>query len=82
LNTASAPEPTGGGVDTRAVRRAAIAAALLAGQPAAISDPGAVRFRQLAEFVGALARRRPPQESAPTAPPQASPRLIYDSLTG
>jgi hypothetical protein len=69
-------------VDTRPIRREVIAAALLAGQPAAIGDPGAVRFRQLAEFVGAVARRRPPSESAPTAPPQGSPRLIYDSLTG
>jgi pimeloyl-ACP methyl ester carboxylesterase len=42
-----------GGVDTRAVRREAIAGALLADDASAITDPGAARFRQLADLVGA-----------------------------
>lgn len=42
-----------GGVDTRAVRREAIAAALAADDASAITDPGAARFRQLADLVGA-----------------------------
>jgi pimeloyl-ACP methyl ester carboxylesterase len=42
-----------GGVDTRAIRRGALAAALLADDPSAIADPGAAQFRQLADLVGA-----------------------------
>lgn len=42
-----------GGADTRAVRRESIAAALLADDASAITDPGAARFRRLADMVGA-----------------------------
>lgn len=42
-----------GGVDTRAIGRGAIAAALLADDPSAITDPGPAQFRQLADLVGA-----------------------------
>lgn len=42
-----------GGVDTRVVPRAALAEALLAGDPASITDSQAARFRLLADTVGA-----------------------------
>jgi pimeloyl-ACP methyl ester carboxylesterase len=42
-----------GGVDTRVVPREAIAAALLADDPASISDPRAAAFRSLADMIGA-----------------------------
>ncbi len=42
-----------GGIDSRAARREAIAAALLADDASAITDPGAARFRQLADLAGA-----------------------------
>ncbi len=56
-----------GGLDTRAVRREAIAAALLADDPAAIADPGAARFRQLADLVGADRQALAAHAAAPRA---------------